>query len=81
MEQVSLYETAKRSAMFHGLPTLSIRLSMAWVLLKVLGRSAEARKELLACREELPAGEPCDRREWASLMAECDRETSSGAED
>jgi len=77
--QVALYEQAKQKAVAHEMSTLSIRLSLARVLLEELGQPEAARVELLACREELAAdGDEWDRRDrehWSELLAECDRQT------
>jgi hypothetical protein len=75
-DRVALYERASRTAAAGGLPTLTIRLSLARVLLEDLGRPDAARVELLACRGELATvGDESDREEWASLLAACDRRT------
>jgi hypothetical protein len=72
-ERLPLYERAIRTAETHGLQTLTIRLSLAEALLN-LHRPAEARAELLACRDEMAESEDeSDRKSWADLMAECER--------
>jgi hypothetical protein len=73
-ERVALYRRAVRVALTHGLPTLSIRLSLARVLLGA-GQPAAARVELRACAGEAHLGDEAERSEWAELLAE-----SGGAE-
>jgi hypothetical protein len=76
-ESISLYERAEKLAIEHRLPTYSIRLSLAGVLLRDLAQSALARAKLLQCHEELLAlGDKWDQGTWLELMAEC--EHSSG---
>ena len=65
-ERVALYRRAAGIASAHGLPTLSIRLSLAELLLE-LGRPVEAGDELVACQHELPNGDESDRASWAEL--------------
>lgn len=75
-DRVDLYKLAIGSAAGHGLPTLSIRLSLARLLLE-MGRSAEAQGELSACEGELPHGDAAERKEWLTLAAEA-RQTKPG---
>src|SRR5262249_3140678 len=72
--RIHLYRRAARTAAEHGLPTLSIRLSLAQTLLD-LNRPVEAREELTACREELTGADESDRESWSGIMAESSRRT------
>jgi hypothetical protein len=67
--RATLYRRAAAVAEANGLPTLSIRLSLARLLLD-LGQPAAARDELLACQDELGGGDESDRAAWAELVAE-----------
>jgi hypothetical protein len=79
-EQVGLYRRAGAIAAAHGLPTLSIRLSLAQVLLDGGERDA-ALAELLACEGELVAGDESARADWAKLAAEARHAESFAASD
>ena len=68
-ERIVLYRRAVGIADSHGLPTLSIRLSLSRLLLDQ-GEQAAARQELLACEGEVSGGDVSDRTSWAELMAE-----------
>ena len=68
-ERVALYRRAIEVAVAHGLPTLSIRLSLAQLLVDDNDRSA-ARDELHACAPELREADASDNQAWESLMAE-----------
>jgi hypothetical protein len=76
-ERVALYRRAAGLAVGHGLPTLSIRLSLARALLD-LGRPSEAAAELSACERDLPDGDDSDRAMWSELAAEA-RHAEPGA--
>ena len=72
VQQVIRYRCALRLAEAHQLPTLSIRLSLARVLLEHFGDSSVARNELMACQHEM--AENVDRStksEWSELLAQC----------
>ena len=72
LRRVELYRSALRSADEHHLPTLSIRISFARVLLEDFGDANEAAKELVACRTELAAStDKSDIRDWSTLMSQC----------
>jgi hypothetical protein len=64
--RVNLYRAAIRSAAAHRLPTLSVRLAFARVLVKS-GRSVEAMNELSASEVELKNGDEAERNEWLEL--------------
>lgn len=68
-ERIALYRRAAAIAAGHDLPTLSIRLSLARVLLDA-GEPGTALAELLACKGELGEGDDSDRASWAALVAE-----------
>lgn len=65
--RVALYQRAVRVAVANGLPTLSIRLSLARVLLD-FGQKPAARDELFACAGEMPGCDESDRATWAALL-------------
>jgi len=67
-ERVELYRRAAAVAEAHGLPTLSIRLSLAGLLLEA-GEGWAAGSELLACEEEATKGDDFDQASWADLSA------------
>jgi hypothetical protein len=67
-----LYKRAEKVALEALLPTLSIRLSLARLLLKELGHPAEARATLLACTEELPKARAKQSAAWEELMGACE---------
>lgn len=69
-ERIGLYRRATRVAVANGLPTLSIRLSLADLLIEI-GKTVAAREELLACQGESTSGDESDRETWAELMAAC----------
>ncbi len=68
-ERVTLYQRAAGIAAAHGLPTLSIRLSLARVLLD-LGQPAEAANELSLCESELTDTDDSERTSWSDLVIE-----------
>jgi hypothetical protein len=68
-----LYRRAETAAAEAGLPTLSVRLSLARLLLKELGCPGKARTALLACSEELPAATDKQAAAWEQLLAACER--------
>jgi hypothetical protein len=68
-----LYRAAELYAAANGLPTLSIRLSLAKLLLEELADVQEARAALIACRDELPDAAATQCETWNALLAECDR--------
>jgi hypothetical protein len=70
-DAADLYVWAERAALQHGLPTLSIRLSLAKLLIEELNRANLARETLLACQEELPMANERQCAAWAALLAKC----------
>ncbi len=70
---VALYRRAELQAAAAGLPALSIRLSLARLLVEELGQPGPAREALIACRDELPDASVADCAAWTSLLSECDR--------
>src|SRR5687767_6567156 len=73
-DAADLYVWAERTALLHGLPTLSIRLSLARLLIEELGRSALGRETLLACQDELPLANERQCAAWNNLLAKCTSE-------
>jgi hypothetical protein len=72
---VAMYRKAGETAAFHGLPTLSIRMALARLLLEELGDVGGARSALLAGRAELADARSPECSTWAELLVECDRRT------
>ena len=68
---VELYRLAESAAVAADKPTLSIRVSLARVLIEELGLPGEAREALLSCRDELPWARYFDCRAWTALLAAC----------
>ena len=68
-----LYRRADKAASESGLPTLSIRLSLARLMFKELGLVREARAALLACSKELPQASDKQSAAWSELLAACDQ--------
>ncbi|MEX0793586.1 MAG: hypothetical protein WD045_10650 [Pirellulaceae bacterium] len=70
--QLKLYRLATQVAVRHGLPTRSIRVSLARILLEELGDGEAAAQELLACQSELIAcSDEDEKTEWSELLARC----------
>ncbi len=70
--QVALYRSALEVAQRNQLPTLSIRMSLARVLLEDCGEHGAAAQELTACQNELKEhGDEADLREWSQLLSRC----------
>ena len=69
-ERVELYRQAIRLAESNALQTLTIRLSLAEVLIEDLLDFAAARKELEACKGELTEE---DLDEWQTLTEKANR--------
>ena len=73
-EQVALYERAKRAAITGRLPTCSIRIALARVLVEELNQPARASQELLDCQAELADyADEAERQEWSELWKACGR--------
>ena len=66
-----LYVLAERAAVERGLPTLTIRLSLARLLVEELNRPVLAYETLLACQEELPSTTEENCAVWANLFGRC----------
>jgi hypothetical protein len=70
--QRDMYESAIESAKSNALPTFTIRLSLAKVLLGDFNDPMEAAVELKACEPELATeADEWDTREWSQLMKQC----------
>jgi hypothetical protein len=70
--RITAYEHALRIAEHEGLPTLTIRISMARVLIEDFGDTVRARDELATCRREMMQSvDASERREWRELMNRC----------
>ena len=73
--QLDLYRRAIRLAEAHDLPTLTIRLSLASVLLQDFHDQTEAARELMACESEVETAEDkIQESEWCGLMRQCGEE-------
>jgi hypothetical protein len=71
-ERVALYQAAKRISQAHGLPTYTIIISLADVLIDELGELAAARDDLLSCRAEIEGcGDDYYTERWQALLAKC----------
>jgi hypothetical protein len=68
-----LYRRAEKAASEAGLPTLSIRLSLARLLFKELGHTREAQAALQACSQELRDASEKQSAAWSELLAACDQ--------
>lgn len=67
--QRTLYEQARDIAVHHRLPTASIRVALAGVLLDDFNAVDAARGELTACRQEiLDSGDEWEQSNWKELM-------------
>jgi hypothetical protein len=70
--QLELYRAALGLSEEHPLPTLSIRISLAGLLLGDFGDAEAAAQELSACQAELDKhGDDRDRAEWLRLLDCC----------
>jgi hypothetical protein len=68
-----MYLSAIRIAIANTLPTYSIRISLAWLLLDDFKDPIEAKHELTACEPELAQhADDWEREEWSELVRECD---------
>lgn len=72
LRRTKLYRRAATIADAHGLPTLSIRLSLVPLLLEA-GNADAARSELQACAGEVHSADESDRRSWGDLVAVSNR--------
>jgi hypothetical protein len=71
-ERIALYREAVRCAVTGKLPTYTIRISLARVLLEDKKDPASALGELLACRTDLRVhADTGERREWHELHDLC----------
>lgn len=66
------YYQALRLAGQHQLPTASIRISLAGLMLRAFNDASEARCQLLACEAELASVDDAwTHTEWQELMRQC----------
>jgi hypothetical protein len=73
-ERRALYEVAGRTASDNGLPTYSIRIALARLLLDEFRLPAQAARELRECEPELAThADESERKEWAELLDQCER--------
>jgi hypothetical protein len=78
-ERAALYRRAIELAVAHGLPTLSIRVSFAPVLVE-LGEPAAALDELQACGREAAGGGADERESWVWELKQVAHEAASDAQ-
>lgn len=72
--QQDVYRLAIRSAEQNALPTLSIRIALARVLLEDFAEPKQAARELAACRSELSSNaDESGKKEWYELMSKCEQ--------
>jgi hypothetical protein len=74
-----LYMRAEKAASDAGMPTLSVRLSLARLLVRELGYHREARAALLACADELPEASEKECAAWGELLTACEQRLGSSA--
>jgi predicted Zn-dependent protease len=73
-----MYRSAIRLAESNGLQTLTIRISLACVLLESFDNPTEAIRELNACAHELAAqADKWDIQKWHELMGKCKERESA----
>ncbi len=71
-ERVSLYRCALAAAFEHCLPTYTIRISLARVLIEEFNQMTEAGAELALCRGEvMEQTDEAVTREWKELVRQC----------
>ncbi|MCC7418968.1 MAG: hypothetical protein IT428_01685 [Planctomycetaceae bacterium] len=76
----TLYEQARDIAIDHRLPTASIRVALAGVLLDDFNAVDAARDELTACRQEIfETGDEWEQSNWKELMLRCNFGTTNDA--
>jgi hypothetical protein len=74
LQRVLVYRSALERATSAALPTLSIRLSLACVLLESFHDTEQAARELMACKSEVEDADEHDRNAWMELVRECRRQ-------
>jgi hypothetical protein len=74
-----LYRRAEKAAAESGLPTMTIRLSLARLLFKELGCTREARAALRACSHEIRHASEKQSAAWEELLAACERSMDTTA--
>lgn len=71
--QVELYRAALKLAEQNQLPTRSIRISLARVLLEDFDEASAAAAELMACEREMRTdADASELAEWSKLLGQCD---------
>jgi hypothetical protein len=76
--QIRLYKAAIKTAVEHRLPTYTIRISIARVLLDELNDVPTAANELQACQAEVAArADEFERSEWHELWKRCEARKSN----
>lgn len=68
-----MYRSAVKLAETNNLPTYTIRISLAGVLLHDFLDPKQAARELAACESELAAhADEDEKHQWSELMNQCD---------
>jgi hypothetical protein len=71
-KQLDLYRSAIQLAQKYDLPTFTIRISLAGVLLQFFHDPLQAINELEACKMEMTkTADESETKEWHDLMAQC----------
>lgn len=74
-DRVTLYRRAAEIAVTHDLPTFTLRLSLARLLLE-LNEPARAVAELRACEASIHSRSESERTEWLNLFEEAEWQTN-----
>jgi hypothetical protein len=78
--QIRLYERAIRLAETNHLPTYTMRISLARILLEEIGNVRRALTELSACKNELTSeSDGYSYRKWRDLWQTCQRKCAFDA--
>lgn len=71
-ERVGLYREARQLAVDNGLPSYTILISLAAVLIDDLSQPEAAREYLLKCQSEISAlADDYEQQQWKELLAKC----------
>lgn len=71
-ERVDLYRQARQLAVANDLPSFTILISLARVLIDELAQAPAAREYLLECKDEIDSlADDGEQREWRDLLARC----------
>lgn len=77
--QCNKYRSAIQLAESNSLPTFTIRISLASLLLQDFNDPVQAARELELCKLELPIhADNSEMREWTELMKQCEERIKMG---